>query len=145
MTEKFTARVSVHVFLQREGKILLLRRFNTGYEDGKYSVPAGHIDGNEIVRAALAREAKEEVGVDVAIEDLAFAHVMHRKRAVPGEYIDFFFTADKWKREVKNMEPNKCDELEWFRLDSLPNNIVPYVKQALELSQKSVLYSESGW
>ena len=36
--------VAVHLFFLRDDQILLLRRFNTGYEDGKYSVVAGHLE-----------------------------------------------------------------------------------------------------
>ena len=46
---RFTCPIAVHIFLLQEQKVLLLRRYNTGYEDGNYSVPAGHLDGNEPV------------------------------------------------------------------------------------------------
>lgn len=46
-TERFTAPVVLHLFLLREGQVLLLRRYNTGYEDGNYSVIAGHLHGGE--------------------------------------------------------------------------------------------------
>jgi ADP-ribose pyrophosphatase YjhB (NUDIX family) len=138
--KRFKLILSVYLFLIKDSKVLLLRRANTGYEDGKYGLPAGHADGNETARVATAREAKEEAGVDVKPEELKLAHCMHRLQE--DERVDFFFVADKWEGEPKNMEPEKCDDLSWFPLDNLPPNTIPYIKQALESYQQGIYYSE---
>ena len=122
---------------------MLARRFNTGYEDGKYSVPAGHLDGNETVRQALAREVREEVGIQITVEHVKVVHVMHRKSNE--ERVDFFLTADSWSGEPHIAEPEKCDDMQWFSLNKLPQNIIPYVQFALEQVQKGVQFSEFGW
>jgi 8-oxo-dGTP diphosphatase len=80
--------VAVHLFFFRDDRVLLLRRFNTGWEDGKYSVPAGHVDVGESVTEATIREAREEVGITLKPEDIEVIHVMHRK--AEEERIDFF-------------------------------------------------------
>jgi 8-oxo-dGTP diphosphatase len=71
-------------------------------------------------------------------------HVMHRK-ATNDERIDFFMTATEYEGEVRNCEPNKCDDLRWFPLSELPTNMVEYVRVALEEYKKGVSYSEFGW
>ena len=54
---------SVYLVLIKNNKILLLRRFNTGFMDGYYSLPAGHVESNETLTSAMVREAKEEIGM----------------------------------------------------------------------------------
>lgn len=142
-TERFRAIVAVHLFLVRDGGVLLLRRANTGYEDGRYSVPAGHLEGNETARAAAVREALEEVGVVLHEEDLSLALVMHR-HSEP-ERIDFFFSAERWGGEPENREPGKCDELRWSSLSALPAETVPYVSAALAGWLAGKRYAEFGW
>jgi len=128
----------------RDGKVLLLRRFNTGYEDGNYSVIAGHVDGDETITDTMMREAKEEAGISIDRDELRVVHVMHRKKGEE-ERIDFFFVCDRWNGEIRSMEPDKCDEMRWASVDSLPANVIPYVRQAFDNFQKNIFFSEFGW
>lgn len=54
--ERFRLIVAVYLILRQNGKILLARRANTGYADGFYSLPAGHLDGDELATEGMARE-----------------------------------------------------------------------------------------
>ncbi len=135
--------VAVHLFLIKDNKILLLRRFNTGYGDGCYSVPAGHVDGNETVVSAMIREAREEVNINID-SSLQITQVMHRK-CLGHERIDYFFVANDWVGDIVNLEPNKCDDLSWFDIKNLPDNMVRYVQSAIENYSNGVKFSLFGW
>ena len=135
--------VAVHLFFLRDSQLLLLRRFNTGYEDGNYSVVAGHVDAGETVTQAAIREAEEEIGVDLSSQDIEIVHVMNRKSN--DERIDFFMVVKRWVGEISNCEPEKCDLLAWYPVDALPQNIIPYVRTAIEEFQTGNIFSEFGW
>ncbi len=135
--------VTVHLFFFKDDQILLLRRFNTGYRDGEYSVPAGHLDGGETVVAAAAREAEEEIGVRLDAEHIVFAGVMHRREG--DERVDFFVRVQKWEGEPFNAEPDKCDGLRWAEVNSLPQNTIPYVRKAIKDHLNNVVFTEFGW
>lgn len=140
---KATFKSAVHLFFFDENAVLLSRRCNTGYEDGNYSVPAGHLDGGEEVKAAAAREAWEELGIHVALADLEVVGVMHRKS--DDERIDFFLVVRNWSGEIRNREPEKCDDLRWFPRDQLPVNMVPYVARALRNALEGRWFDSFGW
>ncbi|WP_208591451.1 NUDIX hydrolase [Gracilibacillus suaedae] len=141
--DRFKVIVAVHIFLLKADHILLLRRYNTGYEDGNYSVLAGHVDGGEDVITAAQREALEEAGITISKKDLNIVGVMHRR--AEEERIDFFLTAEKWTGDIINKEPDKCDELAWYPLNNLPENIIPYVQQAIENYQDGKPFDLYGW
>ncbi len=141
--ERFKITPAVHLLLINDGKILLLRRKNTGFYDGSYSVVAGHLDGGETATSAMIREAKEECGIVLNIKSLKTVHVMHRKSNE--ERVDFFFIATEWEGTPINTEENKCDDLSWFSLDELLSNMVPYVKHGILNFNNGVFFSEFGW
>jgi len=139
--ERFKIIPSVYLVLIKDNKILLSRRYNTGYFDNSYSFPAGHLEGEETLKQAMVREAEEEIGIVLDSGDLELSHAMNR-RIPNNERVDFFFTTKKWQGEPKIMEPEKCDDLSWFELNNLPKNIIPYIKQAIDSFLNNIIYSE---
>jgi len=139
----FTMPAAVHLFLMKDREILLLRRYNTGYEDGNYSVPAGHMEGGEEVKQAAIREAREECGIRISPEDLQVVGVMHRKS--DDERIDFFLATSRWSGEIINAEPDKCDQLVWSDVSQLPENTIPYVRQAIANYCSGDWFDSYGW
>ena len=135
--------VTIHLFFFRGNQILLLRRFQTGYMDGYYSVPAGHLDGEETVRMAGVREAREEIGVQIDPMDMVFAGVFHR--CEDDERVDFFMQVQNWIGEPFNAEAEKCDQLLWTDLNALPENTIPYIRQAIGNFQTGIPFEEFGW
>jgi ADP-ribose pyrophosphatase YjhB (NUDIX family) len=143
--------VAVHIFFLRDEQVLLLRRQNTGFEDGKLSVVAGHVERGEPVTRAALREIREEVGLALGPERLRVVGVMHRKS--DDERVDFFLacrldgggpSAGGGERPI-NREPDKCSELVWAELARLPEDTIPYVRAALANYQNGVWFEEFGW
>lgn len=111
--------------------------------DGWFSVVAGHIEAGESAASAMVREAKEEAGLSLNVSELSLFHIVHR--LADEERYSFFFLAEQWAGEPTNMEPDKCDQLDWYSVQSLPKNTIPYVKHAIALGLEGIRYSEMGW
>lgn len=135
---------SVHILFYRNDEVLLLKRQNTGFQDGNWSVVAGRMDGNEEVVAAAIREAKEEAGVDIDPDQLEIIGMMHRKNTT-SEWVDFFLKARDWRGEISNMEPEKCEQLTWFPVSELPSEMVSYIRVAIEHKQDGLWFESIGW
>jgi 8-oxo-dGTP diphosphatase len=122
---------SVFTVIKKDDEFLLLKRANTGYMDGWYDLPAGHLEDKEELRAGAARELKEETDLTVKPEDLKLVHVYQNHTSEPPHY-GFIFFAKKWTGQPKIMEQDKCDDMDFFGLENLPDKILPYTKQAIE-------------
>jgi mutator protein MutT len=143
-THRFKLTADVHLLLlNSDQEILFGRRQNTGFEDGAFHLPSGHLEAGESVTQALIRETKEEVGITVAAERIEFAHVMHNSSS--GGRVAFFFTVRQWEGMPENREPEKCSDLRWFSLSALPDHMIDYCRVALTHIGAGQSFSTFGW
>jgi 8-oxo-dGTP diphosphatase len=141
---RFQVVPAAYVFLLRGDEVLLHLRRGTGYMDGHWAAAAGHVEKGESVLAAAQREAVEELGVEIALDDLTPLTAMHRTggNGLPiDERVDFFFTARRWAGEPRLMEPAKAADLRWFPLDALPEPVVPHELYVLDGIRKGTVRS----
>ena len=145
MEERYLSRIGVDIFLERKNEILgrkqilMLKRAGTGYCDGYYDLPGGHLEANEDIFDGMIREAKEEIGISIKREDMEILHIYHRyKRGM----LKFVFKADKYEGTPINNEPDKCEKIEWIDFENLPENIVPSIKIELDNIKNRVYYSK---
>ena len=127
-------RVSVNLILKKDNGILLMRRFNTGWNDGKYALMGGHVEDMENPVDAVIREAREELGLNLKEENLKFKMIM----PVYPDHIYIYFECESFEGEPINNEPSECDDVRFFDIEKLPKNLIDADRQALHS-----IYSEN--
>jgi len=143
--ERNKAVPAVYLILEKGDEILLMRRQNSGYYEGWYSVPAGHVEAGELPLDALLREVKEELGIELNKSKIRLVHSMYRtKHDETGDRMDLFFVATRWSGELVNGEPHKCSDIRWFPVAALPEHTVHHVREAVANVEDGVTYSELG-
>lgn len=134
MVDRYSLVPAVHAFVRdyERDEVLLIRRSNTGWLDGFWTVPSGHLEKGESVLTATARELLEEVNISTSESSLRVVGVMHRQGEDAGR-VDYFVELEgEWQGEPENMEPHKASELRWAKTsDILGMELIPAVAVAL--------------
>ena len=119
---------------QDRGPVLLLKRALTEENFGGYwSLPGGKIDAGEDPATAAARESKEEIGYEPAVDDLEEVSANDKfvtfRCYVDGEFTPF-------------LNPEHID-YRWCARDDLPRPVHPGVKKVLtEMELQTALDAE---
>jgi 8-oxo-dGTP diphosphatase len=142
-TKRFTLIAAVLILLKKDNKVFLIKRKNTGFDDEKYAIPGGHLEGNETARSAAIREAYEELGVKIHLDDLQFLNVTHL--VTNSERIHFTFLVEKWVGTPKNNEVAKASAAGWYSLEKLPVNLNDVSKHLFHAYTNALPYAELGW
>jgi 8-oxo-dGTP diphosphatase len=142
-TKRTGSSVSAYLILLQNNQVLLGLRKNTGYNDGLWSLVAGHVEDGEPASAAMIREAREEIGIELSAEQIKVAHIMHR--ISNRQNVDIFFVCSDWTGSIRNCELEKCEKIDFFPLDALPEGIIDYNSYVLSAIARGEFYSEHGW
>ena len=106
--------------LNPHGHVLLMKRGpKAKNEVGSWIIPGGTVEFGETLRQAIAREVKEELGIDIEIDGQlpAYNHILPEEKQ---HWVTNVFPAHIAHGIPEIKEPGKCDEIGWFALDALP-------------------------
>jgi ADP-ribose pyrophosphatase YjhB (NUDIX family) len=143
MSDRYKTIIGVLVLILQDDKVLMIRRKNK-FDAGLYSLPGGCLEENDgtIAKRAII-EAKEEVNVDIKEEGINIYSSVHRKiKETHYESVEYFAYSNKWSGEIMNCEPHKCDDVRFFPLSSLPENISKYALTAIEHYKNNKTFEE---
>lgn len=142
------AHIATDIIFKRNNNILLLKRSATNKVPGQYSFISDKCDEGESIIDCAIREAYEEIGIHVQVENLQFAHVVHKiiRSNIPSKDWIFFFIVEDWQGEPFNKEPEKYSEMTWFSSSELPLSFGETHRQAIMQWQNkqhlSLLYEQ---
>jgi 8-oxo-dGTP diphosphatase len=123
-------RVGAGVLLVDERERVLLALRTVAPEAGCWSILGGKVDFLETVQDCAVREAYEEAGVRVAIERL-LCITDHMLPAENQHWVSPSYLARIVEGEAYNREPHKSEDLRWFGLDELPENLTRTARNAI--------------
>ncbi len=105
-------------FLIKDGKVLLGMK-NRGFGIGKWNGFGGKLKDGEDAKVASGREIKEEIGVDITLDDLKEAGTLefHFQNNPDWDNLCHIFIATKWSGE-----PSESEEMrpQWYEKNRLP-------------------------
>ena len=99
-------------------------------EVGWWTKPGGEIEYGETAIQAAKREIKEELNIEIDI----WGYCMHTDHIIENDnqhWIAVNFLGRIKSGKPKNMEPPKCDKIEWFALDNLPEKLVQTTRESI--------------
>ena len=105
-------------FLLKKDEVLLAMK-KRGFVVGKWNGPGGKVKTGETVEKSVAREIKEEVGVEVLEKDLEKMGEIefHFPEQKDWDVFVHIFISRKWKGEARESDEMKP---QWFKISEIP-------------------------
>lgn len=143
MLERLCCPVDAYLLLERDGKLLMLRRAaGAAYAAGLLCPPSGHVEAGEDALSAAVRETAEETGVTMDPDQVHCAAVVHHQSPSGQARIGWFFAAGPgWSGEPVNREPAKHSELVWIDPSAPPPDLVAYTWAGLRAYAAAAPYA----
>ena len=107
------------IIVNKDGYILVGKR--KGSHAQKYSIPGGSLDLGETFEKGAVRETKEETNLDIfEPKVIAVSNNLETFHEEGKHYVSILLLVKKFSGELKNMEPDKCENWSWVDPNKLP-------------------------
>ena len=118
-----TVLVSAVALIDANNRILMAQRPAGKAMAGLWEFPGGKVEANELPEAALIRELKEELGIEVLQEDLQQSFfVSHTYEQENFHLLMLLYICHKWQNTP---QANEGQNLAWYELQEIPNLPMP--------------------
>jgi len=101
--------------MREDGRVLLCQRSAERSYPLEWEFPGGKVEPGESSGDALARELREELGIEAVIGRLLHEKVSYY--ADGGNFAVGYYLVEQWSGEIRN---NVFADMEWVELDALP-------------------------
>ena len=119
--------------------VMAKRKDSTRDEHGRWDIGGGGLEFGDTVENTLRKEIKEEYCADVLdYEFLGYRDVHRELNGKPTHWIALDFKVRIDPAAVKNGEPHKFDEVRFFTLDAMPENVHSQFPTFLNLYRKKL-------
>lgn len=136
MSEAIRVGVGI-IVLDKNQKVLLGKRL-AHYNNGFWSVPAGHVELGESFGQAAIRELLEETGLQAErLEIIGLNNYVDSKKE--RQYVNIDFVVRSYSGVLQNREPELCAGWEWFSIDGLPSPLSSPTEIAIKSLTSGVL------
>ena len=110
-------QVGTAMIITKDDKVLLMKRKGP-HGTGTWSTPGGHLDFGESLEECAAREAREEVGVEVV--DIRFRTATNDIFESDGQHYVIIWMEATPTSEASIVAEQEVEEIGWFAWDDLP-------------------------
>ena len=120
------------IIINDRNEVLLVKRSkNSRVNPDVWSRPGGEVEFGESSAEAVEREVFEEVGIRIkAVRSLGFLDNISPDKKT--HWISIGYLAEYVSGQIENKEPDKHDDIRWFPVDKLPENVTDYTKESVE-------------
>ena len=129
MEEAFP-QVGVGALIVDDANRVLLMLRNKAPEANHWSISGGRVEFMEPLERAVVREVKEELDLDVAVEELLCVtnHILPDERT---HWVAPAYLVRVIDGQITNREPDATRQIEFFALDALPTNLTLTARTAI--------------
>jgi 8-oxo-dGTP diphosphatase len=122
--------IGVGVMVWNGDRLLLGKRISA-HSENSWQFPGGHLEFGETVEACAGREVEEEAGIKIRnITPRGFTNDVFID--ADKHYVTLFVSSEYESGELTVMEPDKCEQWQWFQWNRLPEPLFKPIRNLLK-------------